>query len=124
MRKFGRYLLLDEHHLDLTERFFARYGDKTIFVSRFVPVVRHLISIPAGVGRMSILKFTVYTLLGAALWNAILTIAGYHLRNNWQVVRKYGSVADIIVVLAGIIVIGYAAYHYRRRMKKKQMIDS
>lgn len=117
VRKFGRYLLLDEHHLDLTERFFGKYGDKTIFVSRFIPVVRHFISIPAGVGRMNILKFTIYTILGAALWNAFLAYAGYHLRNNWHVVRKYGGVADIVVLCAGIAAIGYAVYRYRRHRR-------
>ena len=75
--KYGKYLLLNEHDLAITERFFKRFGDKTIFISRFVPVVRHLISIPAGTGKMNLVKFIFYTTLGAGLWNAILTYLGY-----------------------------------------------
>ena len=67
--RYGKYLLLNTHHLDATERFFSRYGEWTIFVSRFIPIVRHLISIPAGIGRMKLGKFCAYTIAGAALWN-------------------------------------------------------
>jgi membrane protein DedA with SNARE-associated domain len=120
VKRFGRYLLLDEHHLDMTERFFARHGDKTIFVSRFIPVVRHLISIPAGVGRMNLLKFCIYTVAGAGLWNAFLTYVGYRLKENWTIVRKYSEVVDIIVVailLAAAIYLIYHLYRVRRQAK-------
>lgn len=110
VKKFGKYLLLDSHHLDLTEKFFAKYGDKTIFISRFIPVVRHLISIPAGVGRMGVIKFSIYTIIGASIWNAFLTYLGYYLRDNWMTVRKYAEYADILVVFLMIIGIGYIAY--------------
>jgi membrane protein DedA with SNARE-associated domain len=118
VRKFGKYLLLDEHHLELTERFFSKYGDKTIFVSRFIPIVRHLISIPAGVGRMSIWKFCVYTVIGAAIWNAFLAFVGYHLKDNWLVVRKYGEIADVIVIAGAILLSIYLIYQYRKRRKR------
>jgi membrane protein DedA with SNARE-associated domain len=119
VKRFGRYLLLDTHHLDLTERFFARYGDKTIFISRFIPVVRHLISIPAGVGRMKIAKFCIYTVIGAALWNSFLAVVGYYLRDNWMTVRKYGEVADIIVVGLIIAVFVFFMYQYLKHSKKR-----
>ncbi|MBI5742365.1 MAG: DedA family protein, partial [Candidatus Niyogibacteria bacterium] len=65
--KYGKYLLLNEHHLEDTERFFNRFGGKTIFISRFIPVIRHLISLPAGAGKMNLWRFTIYTALGAGL---------------------------------------------------------
>ncbi len=118
VKRYGRYLLLDLHHLDLTERFFARYGDKTIFISRFIPVVRHLISIPAGVGRMKLGKFCIYTIIGAAIWNSFLAILGYYLRNNWTVVRKYSEVVDIVVVGLMFIAIIFLVYQYLKRSKR------
>ncbi len=105
--KYGKYLLLDVHHLDATERFFGKYGDKTIFISRFIPVVRHLISIPAGVGKMKLGKFCLYTILGAAIWNGFLAWVGYKLKDNWDEVMKYSHVVDIIVVGSFILVVIY-----------------
>ena len=71
--RYGRYLLLNVHHLEWTEKFFLRHGGKTIFISRFIPVVRHLISIPAGLARMPLIPFILYTAVGATLWNGFLT---------------------------------------------------
>jgi membrane protein DedA with SNARE-associated domain len=124
VRRYGKYLLLDEHHLDITERFFNKHGDKTIFICRFIPVVRHLISIPAGVGRMNLLKFSVYTIIGAGLWNAFLTWAGFKLRENWTVIRKYSEIADIVVVAILLLGVAYVIYHlysYRKRLKNSLM---
>ena len=118
--RFGKYFFLDEHDLELTEKFFAKYGDGTVFVSRFIPVVRHLISIPAGVGRMSVPKFFVYTMIGAAAWNGILTYVGYVMKDRWAEILKYTEVLDIIVlafmaVLAGLFVYRHASAKKRRR---------
>ena len=117
VKRYGRYLLLDMHHLELTEKFFAKYGDKAIFISRFIPVVRHLISIPAGVGRMGLVKFSVYTIIGAGIWNAFLTYVGFYLKDNWLLVRKYGEIADIIVVAGIIAAVIFLAYQYRKRRR-------
>jgi membrane protein DedA with SNARE-associated domain len=114
VRRFGRYLLLNPHHLESTERFFSRYGDRTIFISRFIPVVRHLISIPAGVGRMNLARFCIYTVIGAGLWNAFLTYVGYYLKENWAEVRKYGEFADIAILAVLVIIIIVIIYRYRQ----------
>ncbi len=100
--RYGKYLFLNTHHLEATERFFMRYGAKAVFISRFIPVVRHLISIPAGVGKMSLLKFCLYTIIGAGLWNGFLAWVGYALGQNWQRVQQYSHLIDIAVVV-GII---------------------
>ena len=106
VERYGKYLFLNVHHLDVTERFFARYGAKAVFVSRFIPVVRHLISIPAGVGKMPIGKFCVYTIVGAGLWNSFLTWVGYALGQNWQSVQRYSHAIDIAVVVGIKIIAG------------------
>lgn len=112
VERYGKYLFLNVHHLDATERFFARYGDGTIFVSRFIPVVRHLISIPAGVGRMPLGKFCIYTIVGAGLWNAFLAWVGYTLGQNWQSVERYGHTIDIAVIV--VIILMCLFFIYRR----------
>jgi membrane protein DedA with SNARE-associated domain len=105
--RYGRYLLLNPHHLEWTKKFFNRNGGKTIFVARFVPVVRHLISIPAGLARMSLLPFIVFTAAGATMWNGFLTYLGVRLKENWPIVQRYTHVLDYVVV-AGMI--GVALY--------------
>ncbi len=105
--RYGRYLLLNERHLELTEKFFRRYGDKTIFISRFVPVVRHFISLPAGAARMNVAVFSAYTILGAAMWNAFLAYLGFRLGSNWELIRGYSEKLDILVGALLLIGIGY-----------------
>ncbi|MBI2799738.1 MAG: DedA family protein [Gammaproteobacteria bacterium] len=116
--KVGRYLLLNAHDLAWTERFFQRRaGATTVFIARFIPVVRHLISIPAGIGRMPLLPFMAVTLLGATAWNGFLLYCGMRLREHWPMVQSYSheidlAVAAILLVMAG----GYVV----RRLKRTQ----
>jgi len=101
--RVGKYLLLNVHDLERTERFFhRRSGAVTLFISRFIPVVRHFVSIPAGIGRMKLLPFLAVTLVGATLWNTFLLIVGMKLRERWNIVQKYSHIADIVIV-AGIL---------------------
>ena len=95
--KVGKYLFLNVHHLDATERFFLRNGPVTVFICRFIPVVRHFISIPAGMGRMPLRMFIPMTLIGAAIWNMFLAWAGWKLRENWESLRGYFHWIDIAI---------------------------
>lgn len=104
VRKFGKYLLLEDAHLQWTEDFFRKNGEKTIFIGRFIPVVRHIISIPAGMGKMNLFKFILYTLIGGTIWNTFLLFLGYKLAENWEVVHKYSSILDIIVIILVVLV--------------------
>jgi membrane protein DedA with SNARE-associated domain len=116
---FGKYLLLNTHDLELTEKFFNKYGEKTIFFSRFIPVVRHLISIPAGIGEMKLGKFVLYTAIGAGLWNSFLAYAGFRLKSHWDTLRHYSQIMDIVVVLLLLIGIGYFIYRHIKRLSPK-----
>ncbi len=116
--KFGKYLLLDIRHLEMTERFFAKYGEKTIFICRFIPVVRHLISVPAGIGKMNIARFSIYTVVGATIWNAILAYAGMWLGEQWSVIHHYSRYLDILVILLGVTAV---VYFVRKRLRERQV---
>lgn len=123
--KVGKYLLLNRHDLELTERFFhQRQGVWTIFIARFIPVVRHFISIPAGTGRMPLLPFCVMTLAGATLWNSFLLGCGMKLREHWSVVQKYSHEADLVIVAALLIaVIWFIWSRLRRRLQANPKLD-
>lgn len=106
--KYGKYFLLKSHDLTKTENFFAKHGEKTIFISRFIPVVRHLISLPAGAAKMNIFKFSALTILGATAWNAFLTWLGFALRENWDQLEQYAKYADyfiLLAILAAVVII-------------------
>jgi membrane protein DedA with SNARE-associated domain len=119
LARFGKYLLLDPDDLAATDRFFQRRGSVTILVSRFIPIVRHLISIPAGMASMKLVPFCVFTVIGAGLWNAFLTWCGFTLRNNWTVVTRYSHWIDIgvVVLLAGLLAL-YVGRHILRRRRR------
>lgn len=119
IKRFGKYLLLDVHDLEITEKFFAKRGELTIFIARFVPVIRHLISIPAGLGKMRLGKFIIYTTLGAGLWNSFLAYVGFKLKENWTEVMKYSHTIDIVVVaILGLAFLYYAYKIYLNLTKK------
>jgi membrane protein DedA with SNARE-associated domain len=111
--RYGRYLFLNPHHLEWTKKFFARRGPITIFVSRFIPVVRHLISIPAGLARMSLAPFILYTVLGATLWNGFLTYCGIRLKENWRIIQQYTHILDYLVVAALVAGMLYFVWKFR-----------
>jgi membrane protein DedA with SNARE-associated domain len=116
--KVGKYLLLDRHDLEITEKFFhRRAGVVTLFISRFIPVVRHLISIPAGVGRMKLLPFCVATLVGATMWNSFLLWCGYVLRRKWKDVEEYSSQIDIVVV---VLLVGGLTWWIWHRLRRRR----
>jgi membrane protein DedA with SNARE-associated domain len=121
--RLGRYLLLTERGLDRSERYFAAHGEISVFMGRMLPVVRHLISIPAGIARMSLLRFVLFTGLGALVWCTILTWIGWFIGSRENVIlqvldqeaRRYTGHA-LLVVLPVLAVIGAAyVWWYRRR---------
>ncbi len=114
---FGKYLLLDEEHLDWTEKWFKKRGEATIFISRFVPVVRHLISIPAGIAEMNISRFIVYTCIGATIWNFILLYAGFKLGDHWNKIHEYSQQLDLLFLAALVLFLMYFVWKHHRKRK-------
>jgi membrane protein DedA with SNARE-associated domain len=116
--KFGKYFLLNRNDLEMSERFFKKNGDATIFICRFIPVVRHIISIPAGFGQMNLVKFSVYTIAGAGMWNAFLTFVGYKWgQAGWDLLMKYSHTIDIIVLLLLLAAVAYFIYKHLKPKK-------
>lgn len=122
--KVGRYLLLNEHHLDLTTRWFKKRGGLTVFVCRFIPVVRHFISIPAGIARMNLWKFCLYTLVGATLWNTFLLWIGYKLQKHWEVIEKYRQPIDLVIVGLGIVAVALWYWMHLRPRPQAQPAET
>ena len=120
IHKYGKFLLLDHEELDATERFFNKYGDITIFISRFIPVVRHLISLPAGFAQMNIYKFAIFTIIGAGLWNSFLAFTGFYLKSNWEAVMRYSKIIDLIVTLILMGLLGYYIYRHMKKRRRKR----
>lgn len=117
--KFGKWLFLEEEHLKWTEKWFKKQGDKTIFFSRFIPVVRHLISIPAGIAKMSMQKFVIYTFFGATIWNFILLYVGFKLGSHWDKIHKFSKELDIIFIVAVASFLVYFIWKHRKRKNEK-----
>ena len=116
LEKYGKYLLIHKKDLDKADVWFARHGVKAVFFSRMLPVVRTFISLPAGIARMNILKFSVFTFLGALPWNFVLAFIGYKARENWNMLHDYFRKADIFIVLLFIaVVVWYIWSHKKNR---------
>jgi membrane protein DedA with SNARE-associated domain len=113
--RYGRYLLISHHDLDLADRWFERYGNWTVFLSRLLPVVRSLISVPAGVARMPIWQFSAYTFAGSFLWSLGLAWAGFLLGENWESIRDWMRAADIPIAVIILLLIGLYVYRHVRR---------
>ncbi|MDO9066914.1 MAG: DedA family protein [Deltaproteobacteria bacterium] len=113
--KYGKYVLIPPEKFEKVERFFLQHGEISTFIGRLLPVVRHLISIPAGLAGMNHLKFSLYTLLGAGIWCTILTLVGYAIGENQQLIMQYSHKALVWVVLFSIILV--AVYVWRQSRK-------
>ena len=113
VRRYGQWLTLDEQDLDSADSWFDRHGGKAVFLGRLAPLIRSLVSIPAGFRRMPVSRFVLYTAAGSALWNSALIGAGWALGDRWHVVERYASILQYAVVAA--IVVGLTWFVIRRR---------
>lgn len=105
--KFGKYIFLNVGHLDLAEHWFQKYGASAVFFGRILPVIRTFISLPAGIAKMNIWKFVVYTILGCIPWNIFLTYLGYKLGANWSVVEQYTRPISYAMLALLVIIVIY-----------------
>lgn len=124
IKRWGKYALLDECRLAWTQNWFKKRGEVTIFISRFIPVVRHLISLPAGVGKMNLAKFSIFTFVGATLWSLFLTYLGYLFGENYLIIHEYSKPLDYIVLALLIVGIGYYIWHFMHLRKKNKVCDT
>jgi membrane protein DedA with SNARE-associated domain len=100
LERYGKYLLIRQHEIELADHFFAKYGAATAFFSRLLPIVRTFISFPAGVARMPLGKFILYSTLGAFPWSILLVYAGEQLGGRWQDIRHALQPFDLLIAVA------------------------
>jgi membrane protein DedA with SNARE-associated domain len=105
LERWGRFLLIRPHEIELAERFFERWGPATAFFSRLLPVVRTFISFPAGVARMPLGKFIVYSTAGAIPWSILLVFAGQQLGANWVDIRHALEPFDLAIALGVVALV-------------------
>ena len=113
--RYGRYVGVRAHHLKVAERWFDRYGEFAVLVSRCLPVVRTFISFPAGTARMNLAKFSFYTFVGCVPWVLALTYLGYYLGENWEEVGRFLHYLDYVVALTMLAGAIYLFLRWRSR---------
>ncbi|HET7395811.1 MAG TPA: DedA family protein [Gammaproteobacteria bacterium] len=118
VEKYGRYILVSQHDLALADRWFTRHGDIIILIGRLLPVVRTFIAFPAGVARMPITKFIIYTFIGSLIWCWALAWIGLRLGEHWDTLgtwfHRFDTVIVGIIVLAGVWYVWRHLRHLRR----------
>jgi membrane protein DedA with SNARE-associated domain len=117
IERYGKYILIRKHDLDNADRFFHKYGQGAIFISRLLPIVRTFISLPAGISRMKFGKFCLYTFLGSVPWCLALAWVGRVLGQNWKVIEKYFRKADVVIVILFIAAVVWFFYRHFRKEK-------
>ena len=121
LERYGKYVLITRHDLDRADRWFERYGEWTIFFSRLLPVVRTFISFPAGVARMHLGKFVIYTFVGSFPWCLGLAFGGYQLGEHWEQIRAIMRPFDVPIIIAFLILVAlYIRQHIRRALPERE----
>src|SRR3990167_2595418 len=111
IRSYGKYVLISENELNRSESWFRKYGDKIVFFSRILPIVRTFISLPAGIAKMNVWKFSIFTLIGSLIWSVLLTYVGFVLGQNWHSLEVYYRKFEIFIVIVVLSATGYYVYH-------------
>ncbi len=115
LNRYGKYVLVSQHDVEAAERWFAKHGDIAIFVSRLLPVVRTFISLPAGVARVNLVKFCVYTFTGAFIFSLGLAYGGYKLGEHWDKLRNAMRPFDIPLAVIIVLLIAFYVWRHARR---------
>jgi membrane protein DedA with SNARE-associated domain len=116
--KYGKYVWITEEKFAKVETFFKNHGEVSTFIGRLLPVVRHLISLPAGLAGMNHVKFSLYTLLGAGLWVTVLSYIGYFIGANRELIMQYSHQALIGAVVLSIAIVVIYVWNHRRKKER------
>ncbi|MEF2663055.1 MAG: DedA family protein [Bacilli bacterium] len=120
--RLGKILFLKESDIDKADEWFDNKGNKSVFFCRFVPIVRSLISIPAGMSEMPMGKFIIYTICGSMIWNTVLICLGYRLGSNWEYVLTILDKYQMVVIVILVIIFGYVIIKFYRKKRKSKKI--
>jgi len=122
LERYGKYVLISAHDIEIADHWFEKYGEATAFFSRLLPIVRTFISLPAGIARMNFTKFTVLTFLGSFVWCVILAWAGYTVGEHWQEVRDAMRPFDIPIAIVLVGLFGWYVYRHVKRGRSHQAV--
>lgn len=117
IEKYGKYILISKHDLNLADRWFKKYGDWTVFFGRLLPVIRTYISFPAGISKMDIKKFATYTTLGALPWTILFAYLGVKMGSNWELIREKLHKFDLSILVILILLIGLYIWRHLKHRK-------
>ncbi len=115
VERYGKYVLISAHDLELAERWFARFGEVTVFFSRMLPIVRTFISVPAGIARMPLWRFTLFSILGTVPWVMLLVWGGMQLGDHWLELKQSLKGLDYLVTAAIVAAVGIFVWRHVRR---------
>jgi membrane protein DedA with SNARE-associated domain len=113
--RYGKYVWISQEQFERVERFFLSHGEISTFVGRLLPVIRHLISIPAGISRMNHFRFSLYTTVGAGIWVSILAWIGFFIGQEQELILKYSHQAVLAVILFSAVLTMAYIFLYRRK---------
>lgn len=116
LEKYGKYVLIKKKHIDVAELWFRKYGAGVIFSARFIPVVRHAISIPAGIAKMSAAKFTLYTVAAVVPWTILFLYLGKILGKNWSHIKEFAQ-PYVMPIIIGALIIAVIYFLYQKTRK-------
>jgi len=120
IEKYGKWVLLTPKDIDRAEGFFAKWGEWAVFISRLLPVVRTFISIPAGVARMNVIRFSILTFVGSFLWSVPLAAVGYKWGPDWESFRERVRIADYPIAALVVLVVAWFIWHRLKEMREHQ----
>jgi len=103
--KYGKYFFIKEETLDKLDTFFAKHGEISTFTGRLIPGIRQLISLPAGLSRMNLFKFSLYTAIGAGIWVVVLVLIGYLVGSNQELISEYMKSATLIALVSVVLIV-------------------
>jgi len=115
VERYGKYVLISAHDLQLAERWFARFGEATVFFSRMLPIVRTFISVPAGIARMPLWRFTLFSVLGSIPWVMLLVWGGMQLGDHWLELKQSLKGLDYLVAALIVAGVGFFVWRHVRR---------
>ena len=120
--RLGKILCLKKEDIEKADSWFDNKGYKSVFFCRFVPIVRSLISIPAGMSEMNMPKFLIYTTIGSLIWNSVLVILGSIVGENWNsIVSIFDTYSNIALIILIILFFGFIIWFYKKKIKKQQV---
>lgn len=117
VKKYGKFILLTEDEYDSAVKLFSKNGQLFVAISRMLPAIRTVISLPAGVAKLNFIKFSLFTFIGCLIWSFILAYIGVKLGENWEIIRPYFRKFDIIIVAITIILFGVYIYYKLHKNK-------